>query len=72
MARFWCSRSTDSGTGEQVLQVNDSGIVVSQALVGRGVTYTGDGNPEVVGKSIRDLRGWGFRKGKEVDPEDYQ
>ncbi len=66
--RFF-SRTVDNGTAEQVLEVKDDGTVVTQQLVGAGVVYTGDGNPEIVGRNIRDLRGWGFRKGKEVDPD---
>lgn len=69
MAR-WYTRKIDSGTGEQVLQVAEDGTVLSQQLVGRGVTYTGDGNPEIVGRNVRDLRRWGFRKGKEVETDE--
>jgi hypothetical protein len=67
------TREVDDGQGAQVLVVKD-GKVISQSISskpGLHHSYTGDGNPEVVGQNIKDLRGWGFRKDRrEYNPED--
>jgi len=55
-------RSVDAGHGEQIIEVAD-GVVTRQWLEGRGNhSYTGDGNPELVGRPKAALRGYGFKK----------
>lgn len=62
MANFAAyERSVDAGNGKQVVLVVD-GKIVEQKLVARQGRYTGDGNPEIVGKDVSAIRGWGFKK----------
>jgi hypothetical protein len=74
MAKFWYQRDVDSGRGRQTLLVNEDGTVESQQVAPKqgGAYYTGDGNPEVVGRNVKALRGWGFRKDGQADPETWQ
>ncbi len=62
MTTFY-TRSIDDGCGRQNITVED-GTIVRQSLVARQGHYTGDGNPEIVGKPVTALRGMGFRKVK--------
>ena len=58
------TRKIDAGQGKQILIVAD-GTIKQQRLeprAGGNHWYEGDGNPELVGKNIKDLRGSGFRK----------
>ena len=56
------SRSVDCGNGTQYVEIVN-GTVTRQWLQGNGChSYTGNGNPEIVGKNESDLRGYGFKK----------
>lgn len=56
------SRTLDSGQCTQFVEVTD-GVVKKQWLKGNGNhSYTGNGNPEIVGKKESELRGFGFKK----------
>lgn len=48
------SREVDCGRGRQNVEVVD-GIVTRQWLVSRDCDYTGDGNPELVGKTQKEI-----------------
>lgn len=62
MSIVYKAREVDYGKGKQVVEVID-GVVADQWLQSNGNhSYTGDGNPELVGKSESSLRGFGFRK----------
>lgn len=56
-------RPIDDGFGVQTVLVQD-GIIVKQSLQSKqqGAHYTGDGNPDWVGKPVRVLRGCGFTR----------
>jgi hypothetical protein len=56
-------RPIDDGQGYQQVLV-EHGIIVQQTLhsLHRGAWYTGDGNPDLIGKPVKALRGMGFRK----------
>jgi hypothetical protein len=56
-------RPIDDGQGYQQVLV-ENGIIVQQTLhsLQRGAWYTGDGNPDLIGKPVKALRGQGFRK----------
>ena len=58
-------RTVDNGHGTQYLEVTD-GTITRQWLSGRGHTYTGLGNPELLGKAKSAMRGYGFRKVSET------
>jgi hypothetical protein len=56
------SRPVDYGRGTQYLEVT-GGIITDQWLTSNGNhSYTGDGNPELVGQSESAARGFGFSK----------
>lgn len=55
------ARSIDDGAGRQNVTIVD-GIITKQGLVARQGYYTGDGNPELVGKPKNAMHGMGFRK----------
>ena len=62
MSITYKAREVDYGHGKQVVEVID-GVVTDQWLQSNGNhSYTGNGNPELVGKSESALRGFGFRK----------
>lgn len=61
MVTTFYTRSIDDGCGRQNVTVEDD-VIVSQGLVARNGYYTGDGNPELVGKPKTALRGMGFKK----------
>lgn len=55
-------RSVDAGHGHQDLVVVN-GVIKEQRLGANGNhSYTGNGNPELVGKPVTGIRGWGFKK----------
>lgn len=54
-------RSVDAGNGTQLVLVHN-GTIVEQSLHARHGRYTGDGNPEIVGKPLSTIRGWGFSR----------
>ncbi len=57
-------RSVDDGAGRQTVLVQD-GKITSQTLSakpGLHHSYTGDGNPELVGQDVSTLRGKGFNR----------
>jgi hypothetical protein len=54
-------RKIDAGHGRQVVAVRD-GVIEKQWLEANQGYYTGDGNPEWVGKGKGVLRGKGFKK----------
>jgi len=62
MATTFYVRPIDDGAGRQNVTVD--GVIVRQSLVARQGYYTGDGNPEIVGKPVVALRGMGFKKVK--------
>ena len=55
------SREVDYGNGTQYVELAN-GKVTKQWLEGKGHHYTGNGNPELVGKTDSELKGYGFRK----------
>jgi len=56
------SRTLDYGQCKQYVEILD-GVVRQQWLASNGNhSYTGNGNPEIVGKPESALRGYGFRK----------
>ena len=56
------SRPVDRGNGTQYLEVTD-GTITNQWLQSNGNhSYTGDGNPELVGQPENAARGFGFKK----------
>lgn len=56
-------RTIDYGNGTQYVELNSDGIVTRQWIASNGNHYyTGDGNPEIVGKKESFLRGMGFKK----------
>jgi len=60
MSTVYKSRLVDHGNGVQVIEVTD-GIITAQWLQSNGNhSYTGDGNPELVGQPESAARG--FRK----------
>lgn len=62
MTTVYKSREVDYGNGAQYIELVD-GVVTDQWLQSNGNhSYTGDGNPEIVGQSESSLRGYGFRK----------
>lgn len=62
MSVTYKQRSVDYGNGTQYVEIVN-GTVTKQWLQGNGNhSYTGNGNPEIVGKPESDLRGYGFRK----------
>ena len=73
MPKFWYTREVADGTGRQTLLVNEDGTVESQVVAPKqgGAYYTGDGNPEIVGRNVKSLRGWGFREDGKAEPEDW-
>ena len=55
-------RTIDYGNGTQYAELLD-GTVTRQWIAANGNHYyTGDGNPEIVGKKESILRGMGFKK----------
>lgn len=60
--QYW-TRPVDAGNGRQNVTVAD-GVITAQQLVARQGYYTGDGNPELVGRPVAALRGMGFRRVK--------
>ncbi len=54
-------RSIDCGNGSQIVLVYN-GKIVRQALHANQGYYTGDGNPELLGKTPQAIRGWGFTR----------
>lgn len=55
-------RSIDAGHGRQDVVVID-GTIKEQAIYGNGNhSYTGNGNPELIGKPVAALRGYGFKQ----------
>ena len=63
MTTTYYTRSIDAGSGRQNITVVD-GIITEQQLVARQGYYTGDGNPELIGREVSAMRGMGFRKVK--------
>ncbi len=62
MATNYYKRTVDAGHGVQYVEVS-AGMITAQWLEGNGNhRYTGDGNPELVGKPQAAMRGYGFRK----------
>lgn len=62
MSTVYKSRTVDYGNGTQVIEVTD-GIITAQWLQSNGNhSYTGAGNPELVGQPESAARGFGFRK----------
>lgn len=62
MSIVYKSRKIDYSNGRQYVEILD-GVVRQQWLTSNGNhRYTGDGNPEIVGKPESALRGYGFRK----------
>lgn len=56
------SRPVDCGNGTQTIEVID-GTITKQWLSSNGShSYTGDGNPELVGQPEGAARGMGFKK----------
>lgn len=56
------SREVDHGNGIQYVELVN-GKVTKQWLEGKGNhSYTGNGNPELVGKTEAELRGYGFHR----------
>lgn len=61
MSVTYKQRSVDHGNGTQYVEIVN-GTVTKQWLQGNGPhSYTGNGNPEIVGKPQSKLRGYGFR-----------
>lgn len=60
MVTFY-KRSVDAGHGTQYVEVVGE-TITRQWLEARQGYYTGDGNPELVGKPKSAMRGYGFRK----------
>lgn len=62
MSTVYKSRTVDYGNGIQVIEVTD-GTITDQWLASNGNhSYTGEGNPELVGQPESAARGFGFRK----------
>lgn len=62
MATTYKSRDVDYGNGTQYVELVD-GVVTDQWIQSNGNHhYTGNGNPDIVGKPESSLRGMGFRK----------
>ena len=62
MATVYKSKEVDYGQGTQYVELVD-GIVTDQWITSNGNhSYTGDGNPELIGKPESALRGHSFRK----------
>lgn len=62
MSTVYKSRPVDYNRGTQYLEVID-GVITNQWLQSEGNhSYTGDGNPELVGQPESAARGMGFRK----------
>ena len=60
-------RDIDAHCGTQRVRV-ENGIIKSQILMSKGNgSYTGDGNPELVGQPKAALRGKGFTKTRSHD-----
>lgn len=60
-------RSIDYGNGTQYVEVLN-GTIRQQWLASNGNhSYTGDGNPELVGKPQAAIRGMGFKKCSETE-----
>jgi hypothetical protein len=55
------TRNVDCNNGTQIVETND-GLITAQWFEARQGRYTGNGNPELVGKPIATMRGMGFRK----------
>ena len=64
MKTTFYTRSIDGGHGVQTVIVND-GMITAQSIGparDQHHSYTGDGNPELVGQAPRAMRGMGFTK----------
>ena len=62
MSIVYKTREVDYGRGYQVVELLN-GVVTDQWLRSNGNhTYTGEGNPELLGQPEKALRGSGFRK----------
>jgi hypothetical protein len=62
MSVQYYKRTVDAGHGTQYVEVI-GGKITRQWLEGNGNhRYTGDGNPELVGKDVASMRGYGFKK----------
>ena len=62
MSIVYKTREVDYGQGYQVVELID-GVVTDQWLQSNGNhSYTGNGNPELVGQPEKALRGFGFSK----------
>lgn len=58
-------RAIDCGNGNQFVETKSDSTITKQWLAARhgaNHSYSGNGNPEIVGKNISDFRGWGFRQ----------
>jgi hypothetical protein len=59
------TRTIDNGNGTQIVEAV-GGVITTQWLEARQGRYTGNGNPELVGKPVAALRGMGFRKASQA------
>lgn len=74
MALSFYIRTIDGGHGVQKVIVLD-GVITAQSIgptPGQYHSYTGDGNPELVGQPVRALRGMGFTKLSGIAERDAQ
>ena len=56
------SRTVDYGNGTQYVELINKTVSRQWISSNGNHWYTGDGNPEIVGKAESSLRGMGFRK----------
>ena len=64
MTTTFYTRSIDGGHGVQTV-IADDGVITAQSIgpaSGQYHSYTGDGNPELVGRPVSAMRGMGFTK----------
>ena len=54
------SKKIDAGHGEHILITNSNKIIIHQFLKAKNGSYTGNGNPAIIGKKIEELKK--FRK----------